>query len=130
MDTHKHISFRKEWELDNECSYMLGECDAYVKALTDIPLKPESRDKLLRVSLIKGAQATTAIEGNTLSQEEIEKLDEGWKLPPSKEYLEIEVKNILAAFNQLLREVVIDDTARMITPELIKEFRLLSRICG
>jgi len=101
---------------------MLGECDAYVSALTDIPLKPEHRDKRLRISLIKGAQATTAIEGNTLSQEEIEKLDEGWKLPPSKEYLEIEVKNILGAFNELLREIVVNGTVRIVTPDLIKEF--------
>ncbi|MDO9567280.1 MAG: Fic family protein [Candidatus Desulfaltia sp.] len=122
MDRHKHISFRKEWEISIECAYMLGECDAYVKALTDIPLEPEYRDKLLRVSLIKGAQATTAIEGNTLSQEEIEKLEEGWKLPPSKEYLEIEVKNILEAFNNLLREIVIEGKVRIISPELIMEF--------
>ncbi|MDP3478191.1 MAG: Fic family protein [Desulfoprunum sp.] len=122
MDRHKHISFRKDWEIDNECAYMLGECGAYVSALTDIPLKPEYRDKMLRISLIKGAQATTAIEGNTLSQEEIEKLDEGWKLPPSKEYLEIEVKNILGAFNELLREIVVNGTVRIVTPDLIKEF--------
>lgn len=131
MDTHKHISFRSEWEIDGDCSYMVGECDAYVKALTDIPLKPEYRDRLLRVSLIKGAQATTAIEGNTLSQEEIEKLDEGWKLPPSKEYLEIEVKNILAAFNELLREIVIEGKVRIITPELIKDFhRMIGQNLG
>jgi len=122
MDRHKHISFQREWEIDNDYAYMLGECNAYVKALTDIPLKPEYRDKLLRVSLIKGAQATTAIEGNTLSQEEIEKLEEGWRLPPSKEYLEIEVKNILEAFNSLLREIVFEGKVRIVTPELIKEF--------
>ena len=122
MDRYKHISFHKEWEIGLDCAYMLGECHAYVKALTDIPLKPEYRDKLLRVSLIKGAQATTAIEGNTLSQEEIEKLEEGWKLPPSKEYLEIEVKNILEAFNTLLREIVIEGKVRIITPGLIMEF--------
>jgi Fic family protein len=110
---------------------MLGECDAYVRALTDIPLKPEYRDKLLRVSLIKGAQATTAIEGNTLSQEEIEKLDEGWKLPPSKEYLEIEVKNILAAFNELLKEIVLEGRVSIITPELIKNFhRMIGQNLG
>lgn len=122
MDRHKHISFQREWEIGTECAYMLGECDAYVKALTDIPLKPEYRDKLLRVSLIKGAQATTAIEGNTLSQEEIEKLEEGWRLPLSKEYLEIEVKNILEAFNSLLLEIVLEGKVRIVTPELIKEF--------
>lgn len=122
MDRYKHISFRNEWQITAECAYMLGECDAYVQALTDIPLEPEYRDKLLRLSLIKGAQATTAIEGNTLSEEEIEKLQEGWRLPPSKEYLEIEVNNILEAFNTLLLEIVTDNKARIISPDLIKEF--------
>ncbi len=125
MDSHKHISFRKEWDIDNNCAYMLGECDAYIKALTNIPLKPVYRDKLLLVSLIKGAQATTAIEGNTLSQEEIEKLEEGWSLPASKEYLEIEVRNILNAFNTLLQEVISDNKVKIISPTLIKDFHLM-----
>lgn len=125
MDRHKHISFRKEWEISPNCAYMLGECEAYVKALTDIPLKPEYRSQLLRVSLIKGAQATTAIEGNTLKEEEIIKIEEGWSPPPSKKYLEIEVKNILEAFNQLLKEIVYEDEARIITPDLIKHFHYI-----
>ena len=41
MAQYGHISFRKEWEITPDCSYMLGECEAYVKVLTDIPLKPE-----------------------------------------------------------------------------------------
>lgn len=131
MDRYKHISFKKEWEIDIECAYMLGECHAYVKSITDIPLKPEHRDKLLQVSLIKGAQATTAIEGNTLSEEEIEKLKEGWKLPPSKEYLEIEVKNILDAFNILLHEITVEGKVRQINPNLIKEFHnIISKKLG
>ena len=106
MDSHKHLTFRKHWEITGNCLYQLGECDALVQTVSNIPLKPEDRDRLLRVALIKGAQATTAIEGNTLSEEEIEKIQEGWKLPPSKEYLETEVKNILDAFNTLLNEIV------------------------
>jgi len=104
---------------------MLGQCDAYVQAIADIPLEPEHRDRLLQVSLIKGAQATTAIEGNTLSEEEIERLQEGWRLPPSKEYLEIEVRNIIESFNTLLREIAVDGKVRIITPDLIKEFHLM-----
>ena len=125
MDTHKHISFRKDWNIDTDCAYMLGECEAYVRALRDMPLKPQYRDKLLRVSLIKGAQATTAIEGNTLSQEEIAKIEEGWSLPPSKEYLEIEVKNILRAFNTLLKEVVVENKDRIVSPDLIRDFHTM-----
>lgn len=122
MGRYEHISFRKEWEIDTDCAYMLGECDACVKAITDIPLKPKHRDSMLRLSLIKGAQATTAIEGNTLSEEEIQKIEEGWRLPPSKEYLEIEVKNIIDAFNALLSEVLVENRIRDISSELIKDF--------
>ncbi len=122
MDQYKHISFREEWEITNECAYMLGECEAYVKAITDIPLQPKARDELLQLSLIKGAQATTAIEGNTLKQEEIKKIKEGWQLPPSKKYLEIEVKNILDAFNTLLHQVITENKEYLLTPESIKSF--------
>lgn len=122
MDGYNHISFRREWEITVASVYMLGECHALVHALTDIPLQPEYRQRLLNVSLRKGAQATTAIEGNTLSEEEIERLQEGWSLPPSKEYLQVEVNNILEAFNILLREIVTEDKVSIITPDLIKDF--------
>ncbi len=131
MDGHKHISFKKRWEIKWLCMYQLGECDALVEMISNIPLKPKTRDRLLQVSLIKGAQATTAIEGNTLSQEEIARIQEGWKLPPSKEYLEVEVKNILNAFNTLLNEIVNDGKVRIITPELIMDFhRMISKDLG
>lgn len=122
MRDYDHISFRKQWEISEESAYMLGECHAFVHALTDIPLQPEDREELLGVSLRKGAQATTAIEGNTLSEEEIARLQEGWSLPPSKEYLQTEVNNILEAFNSLLREIVTEDKVSFITPDLIKHF--------
>lgn len=67
---------------------------------------PQYYDELMLLALRKGAQATTAIEGNTLTEEEIAKLQEGQKLPPSKEYQEIEVSNILNAFNEILIEIV------------------------
>jgi len=125
MDGYNHISFRREWEITVDSACLLGECHALVHALTDIPLLPEYRQRLLNVSLRKGAQATTAIEGNTLSEEEIERLQEGWSLPPSKEYLQIEVNNILYAFNTLLSEIVTEDKVCIITPDLIKDFHLM-----
>ena len=125
MDGYNHISFRREWKITIDSAYMLGECHALVHALTDIPLKPEFREILLGVSLRKGAQATTAIEGNTLSEEEIAKLQEGWSLPPSKEYLQIEVNNILEAFNVLLRKIVTEDKVEIVTPEVIKKFHYM-----
>ena len=122
MYGYNHISLRKQWVITDTSAYLLGECGAFVQALTDIPLQPEDRERLLGVSLRKGAQATTAIEGNTLSEEDIEKIQEGWSLPPSKEYLKTEVSNILDAFNTLLREIVTEDKIEIITSNLIKKF--------
>ena len=66
---------------------------------------------MLAVSLRKGARATTAIEGNTLSEEEVFRIDAGENLPPSKEYLQIEVKNVIEALNQIRTEVITEDKA-------------------
>jgi len=62
MDGYNHISFRREWEITVDSAYLLGECHALVHALTDIPLLPEYRQRLLNVSLRKGAQATTQLK--------------------------------------------------------------------
>jgi len=77
---------------------------------------------MLVVSLRKGAKATTAIEGNTLSEEEVSRIDEGENLPPSKEYLQIEVKNVIDALNQIRTEVITEDKAFVLSPELIEKF--------
>ena len=89
---YPHLLFRKQWELTNKTLILLGQCEAYVKAINNTPIMPHYYKKLMRVSLIKGAQSTTAIEGNTLSDKEINDIMNGQKLPPSKEYQEIEVK--------------------------------------
>jgi hypothetical protein len=45
------------------------------------------------VTLIKGAQATTAIEGNTLSEDQVAGILDGtFEAPPSRKYQEIEVR--------------------------------------
>ena len=125
IEKYPHISFLPKWELKEDTVYELGQCDAIIKAIRNIPIRPEYRKVLLNVSLTKGAQSTTAIEGNTLSDEEVEKVNEGVKLPPSKEYQEIEVRNILNALNELLREVAIYNKFEIISPDLIKRFNYL-----
>ncbi|MHB1347844.1 MAG: Fic family protein [Candidatus Humimicrobiaceae bacterium] len=122
---YPHISFLPKWVLKEDTIFELGQCDAIIRALCDIPIRPEYRVMLQTVSLTKGAQATTAIEGNTLTNEEVEKVNEGIKLSPSKEYQEIEVRNILNAFNELLTEVADDNKLEVITIDLIKRFNYL-----
>ena len=60
-----------------------------------------------RLYLVKGARATTAIEGNTLSEEQIAAQLEGrLELPPSQEYLRREVDNVLKAVNGIFAEIM------------------------
>lgn len=119
---YPHISFRRQWTITESVSNMLGQCEAYVDIIRNSPILPNHYDYLMHVALSKGAQATTAIEGNTLSDEEVEKIMLKKRLPPSKEYQEIEVRNLIDAFNELLVEVVGNNLEDLISIDLLKRF--------
>ena len=52
--------------------------------IAGVPLDRETADKLYRLYLTRGVQATTAIEGNTLSEEQVQqRIDGKLELPPS-----------------------------------------------
>jgi len=125
MHKHEHITFQKNWHLKDETVFMLGQCDAIIQAISSAPVKPEYRQQMLIVSLRKGARATTAIEGNTLSEAEVSRVDQGENLPPSKEYLQTEVKNVIDALNQIRNEVIREDKAMVLSPDLIERFNHL-----
>ena len=119
---YPHIIFQRQWEITNKCYCFLGECAALVESIAQLPLQPNYHQDLLNVSLIKGARSTTAIEGNTLTDADIEIIKKGESLPPSKEYQEVEIKNILSALNTLLKEIVRENKTYLITPTLLKRF--------
>lgn len=117
-----HISFAKEWTITEETAFLLGRCEAMMQIISDTPIDPNYRESLYLVSLRKGARATTAIEGNTLSEEEVMRIQEGQHLPPSKEYLEIEVSNIIEALNSIRNAVILNHEDVLVSPELILKF--------
>jgi len=119
---YPHLSFTKNWELTSTSMFLLGQCQAYVQAILNAGILPRYYSKLMSVSLTKGAQATTAIEGNSLSIEEIEQIKKGDPLPPSKEYQEKEVKNILEAYNMILNKVITKKEPEIITPKFLKKY--------
>jgi len=85
---------------------MLGESQSKCDHLASAPLGPSTAQELHRIYLAKGAQATTAIEGNTLTEEQVLRLIQGsLELAPSKEYLRKEVDNMIHAYNEALRLV-------------------------
>ena len=122
---YPHLPFGRQWQISPGLEYVLGQCDSIVEAISQAPLLPRFRQELHFLSLQKGAQATTAIEGNTLSDEEIERVSKGEALPPSREYQQREVQNILAAFNSLLAEAVEQNRIERISPELLLRFHAM-----
>ncbi len=121
-DNYPHINFNKNFSLSEKVLLYFGHCESMVKLISEFPLQPKYRKKLLGISLIKGAQATTAIEGNTLSYEEVKKVEEGISLPESKEYQEQEVKNIIEALNNIINSVIFKKEYPLISSELLKEY--------
>lgn len=84
----------------------LGEAQSKCVHIVGVPLRPDTAQKLYQLYLAKGVLATTAIEGNTLSEQEVlQHLEGKLKLPPSREYLAQEIDNIVAGCNHILREI-------------------------
>jgi len=83
----------------------LGECVSKSVHICRVPLKPNVAEEMHKIYLAKGAQATTAIEGNTLTEEEVRlRMEHQLKLPPSKEYLGQEVDNIIRLCNEIMEK--------------------------
>jgi Fic family protein len=123
-ETHPWINFQatdmnevlpRHWML-------LGEARSKCEHLEGAPLKPDVAEKMYGVTLVKGALATTAIEGNTLTEDQVRGIFEGsYKAPPSRQYQEQEVRNVIDALQSLHDRVLAGEAIR-ITPELVCEF--------
>ncbi|HUT54748.1 MAG TPA: Fic family protein [bacterium] len=86
---------------------MLGECQSKCEHISGVPLQPDTVEELHLMYLAKGVKATTAIEGNTLSEDEVMKQIRGELfLPPSREYLKQETQNIIDECNRITDEIV------------------------
>jgi Fic family protein len=101
---------------------LLGEARSKCEHLAGTPLQPKVAHRFYEMSLIKGAQATTAIEGNTLTEDQVAGILRGtFSAPPSRAYQEREVKNVLDALMAIDKRVM-EGESPTITAELICEF--------
>lgn len=125
-ETHPWLTFTLDMTRASAPLWMLlGEARSKIEHISESPLKPSVSEQLLLVFLAKGILATTAIEGNTLNEEDALKLVEGTlKLPPSQEYLAVEMENILAAFNQIKNELI-QGADSPLTPARVRDFNRL-----
>jgi Fic family protein len=122
VTSHPWLSFKidlanADWRLWQN----VGEARSKCRHLMFAPLKPGIRRDLEAVYLAKGMQATTAIEGNTLSYEQVRAAVDGeLHVPPSQEYLKQEVENVLAACRDIEHMISRGEGGFEITVDLLK----------
>lgn len=101
---------------------LLGEARSKCEHLAGAPLKPAVAQEMYKVTLVKGALATTAIEGNTLTEDQVRGiLDGSYKAPPSRQYQEQEARNVLDALQGLHDRIVAGENIQL-TSDLARQF--------
>jgi len=128
LKSHHWITFRLNL---NQASHrfwlLLGEAQSKCEHIAGVPLRPSTNQQLHQVFLAKGILATTAIEGNTLTEQQVRDRIEGkLQLPPSQEYLGQEIDNILEACNLIVKRLVHDEISDIVFPETILEYNQIT----
>lgn len=115
QETHPWIDFRVDLRpASPEIWMLLGEARSKIAHVAGSLLNPRVAREMHIVYLTKGALATTAIEGNTLSEEEVRRrVERELDLPPSREYLGREIDNVVAAYNEIREELIAGGAAPM-----------------
>ena len=123
--SHPWISFRFETaRIPAAVWRQMGECEAMLRQIAATPMSGRLAKELYRLYLSKGAHATTAIEGNTLTEEDALKQMKGdLPLPASREYLRVEVDNILKLCDDLAQRQTKGDLPPL-TADLLGRFNL------
>tara|TARA_R110001592_G_scaffold286949_1_gene555594 strand:- start:73 stop:1275 length:1203 start_codon:yes stop_codon:yes gene_type:complete len=106
----------------------LGEARSKCSHLAGVPLLPQVAKDLHAVFLAKGVHATTAIEGNTLSEDQVMQLLKKEEVRDGvADYAKNEVRNILDAANLMLEEIERDGPKPLTVAEIKDYNRLVLR---
>lgn len=102
-------------------SMRLGEAYSKSQHLAGTPLQPSLAHHLAAIYLARGVNATTAIEGNTLNEDEVAGiLDKAVQLPKSQHYLQQEVENVRDVI-QRIHDRVASGERFTLSPDWLKE---------
>ena len=100
---------------------LLGEARSKCDHLSKVPTPPEYARELHEITLSKGVHATTAIEGNRVSEPEVVDIIRRQAEMNDDDYQIREVQNVVTAYNGVLERLPCGDTLQL-TPELIRGF--------
>lgn len=123
--SHPWIKFTSNFrDVSPELWLLLGEAASECAHIAGVPLRPVEAQHLHQLYLAKGVLATTAIEGNTLSEEQVlQHLKGELKLPASQGYLAQEINNIVTACNLIGQDL--QTSEGKLSSEQIKHFNAL-----
>jgi Fic family protein len=119
---HPFINFDAQLErhLDPSFWMLLGEAKSKSVHLGRVPLRADTSDEIMKVYFAKGVNATTAIEGNSLSEEQVRlRIDGTLDLPPSLDYQGIEVDNMKEQYQQVMSECLTGTLVYDLSPSYI-----------
>lgn len=119
-ETHPWINFQLNiLRAGSKFWMLLGQVVARCEEVAAAILPPADAENMYALYLIRDAQATTAIKGNTLSEEQVRaQYEKRGKLPSSREYQGREVDNVLIAYDSL-KSVAMQSRPFGPSPELI-----------
>ena len=118
------ISFKVDLSKMSPSYWMLlGEGRSKCDHLANVPMSPDYARHHHVVTLTKGVHATTAIEGNTLTEQDVERIVRDSPFPASDDYRIREVENVLRAYNDVKDQIAAGNRPAL-TPQIIKQFNL------
>ena len=99
---------------------LLGEAKSKSVHVGRVPLRADTSDEIMRIYFAKGVNATTAIEGNSLTEDQVRQRIEGQlDLPPSLSYQGVEVDNMTEQYQKVMGECLAGKLAYNISPSFI-----------
>lgn len=114
MSTHGFIRFPPNIQyMSPRVWLLLGEIQARIEHIKQLPIPPDDSNMLRQIYLTKGVHSTTAIEGNSFSEEEVAKIiNQEMKAPPSREYQQQQIENMIRAFNAVGTDLIGEESNR------------------
>ena len=113
MGTHSFIRFPPyEVRLTPSILMLLGEIQAELNQIAKIPISPQEQQRLKILYFARAVHSTTAIEGNTLSEDEVLRIIQDQDLStPTKNYDEREVRNVIDTLNVIVQDILDGNSA-------------------
>ena len=108
-------------EKDSEITKKFVDVLVAFESIKYIPILPNMASQIEEELIKKSIFSTAAIEGNSLTQEDVDKIVEDKKTNFSKERFVKEIQNLKTAYN-IIKDIKVLDTKIEITQDLIKNY--------